>query len=229
MIRKSKINFINRLLLLSFSLALIISIINCKKKNDVKLITIPGNIFDENANTNIQGVTVKLQSQEVSGGTFSNSYNTIESSTTDANGNYSFEFENRNPVSYKIIVTKNGYFGIEDIFNPDNISTETTNTKNYSLFSQSWFTINIKNTTPFDNTDEILYHNLSGINNCSTCCNGSFSTYTGTNIDTTITCPLYGSQYIVFEYFVTKDQIISGFKDSVYCTPTDTAFYQLNY
>lgn len=193
------------------------------------MITIQGTATDSRSGSPLAGVTVSLKVKEVSGGTFSNSFTTISSTTTSSSGAYSFTFENRTAAEYKLVTTKSLYFSKEQVKNPDHLSTSNPNTWNAVMDPQAWYNINIVNASPYDSFDEIIYQHTEGTTNCAGCCSPNAITYTGMAVNETIDCMLIGDTWLKFQWLVTKASGSVLFMDSVYCTSGDTTYYSLNY
>ncbi len=200
-------------------------ITGCKKKEENLTITMTGTVYDPQIGSSVSGASVKLSVQEVSSGTWSSNYNTLGTTTSGSGGEFSFTFDHRNAVDYRVEITKSGYFGSTVSINPEDLSTDNTYNATYNFYPQAWFQVNIKNAAPYDADDRILYQTLA----CEECTYDLLISLEGTNVDSTITDMLYGNRWIKFEWYVTKAGATFPYRDSVFCGVGDTAYYQLNY
>ncbi len=199
-------------------------------KNKKATYTIKGQVTDGTLGSGVAGATVLLQVKEVSGGTFNNSYKTLESITTDGNGNYSFTFDRVNAVDYKITVSKNLHFGEEDVINPDDLSTDSENTRNYTMRAMAWVRAHIKNVNPDDPNDKVIYQLTSGAYDCgSTCCGTTPHEFDGMTVDTSFVCLNDGNHDVTGTGFVTKNGQNSTVNQTVFLTPFDTTDLIINY
>ncbi len=215
----------------SFTLALLalLALGSCKKPPPKVHYTISGIISDPYQPGGLAGATTTLSVQEIEGGVWSSGYRTIGSATSPESGNYSFTFEKTNAVQYRIEVRKDAYFGQEVFIRSDALNPNETFVSHHHLHSKAWLKTDLRNISPVDSLDELRYQQLSGVNNCSGCCNSSVVIYTGQTTDTSATCLLFGGRYTTFQYFVTKAGNINSVIDSVFCTPFDTTTHTIRY
>ena len=92
---------------LSF-LLLILLFFSCT--NEERIVTIEGRISDPNLVIDISDVEVKLFAQTSKDGTFSYIYKFMESSLSDENGSFKFEFIYDYNLAYKLDFVKENYF-----------------------------------------------------------------------------------------------------------------------
>ncbi len=215
--------------LLFVLLALGLSLSACKK-NKTATYTIKGQVTDGNLGSGVAGATVLLQVKEVSGGTFNGNYRTISTKLTDGSGNYSFTFDRVNAIDYKISVSKSQHFGTEEVINPDNLSTDSDNTKNYSMNAMAWIRVKLKNVNPDNANDVIIYQLTSGAYDCgSACCGSTAHEFEGTTVDTTFVCLNDGNHDVTGTGFVTKNGQNSSIDETVFLVPFDTTDLIINY
>ena len=214
-----------RILILLFSILLFFS---ACKKNKNRDITFQGVVTDLNTSDPSSGITIKFYYQEIGNSTFSSAYKLIGSTTTDANGNYSFSTEKLSAASYRYELSSARDFTSSYSENADNISSSEVNTRNFTIESKSWFSIRIHNGSPVGALDEIIYQN-TGLSDCSSCCNNTAFVHTGMVLDTTFVCTKKGGKNINFTWSVTKATVTNNYNQSLYCAPYDTTYYYLNY
>lgn len=214
-----------------FAIALLCTgaLFGCKKKDPIE-ITVTGTVTDLKLGGPVGGAVVTLKVREIVNGTYSNSFTTIESATTNSSGNYSFTFENRTASDYKLVVVIDNYFSFEEIKNPESLSTSQSNTWNAGVYPMAWYKVNLVNGNPYDEFDEILYQNMSGTNTCAGCCNSNQEIFVGDAVNETLECVLHGETWLKFQWVVTRAGAPNSVDvDSVFCTAFDTTEYNLVY
>jgi 5-hydroxyisourate hydrolase-like protein (transthyretin family) len=226
------IKYIKTPLYLAFFAVLTLSTLQfsgCKKDKDPVLLGMSGTLVDPNTGAALSGVAVKLSSNELVNGVWSNTYNTLDQATTGSDGRFLFEFENRTAVDYRLNFEKTNYFLSEVTVNTEELSTASTYDASYDLYSKAWFEVRVLNVNPFDASDNVIYQQVAGTGNCGFCCDNDQHSYSGVSVDTTKKCSLYGSQWVKYDYFVYKDAQQFAFADSVFVTPGDTTFAVVSY
>lgn len=201
----------------------------CKKEEKIITLRIEGHITDPNLGSSLGGVRVAISANEVSSGIWNNAFSEIAHCTTESDGLFSFAFEQINAGEFRVDFEKPGYFEQQNIINPDAFSPENPHYDDYEMYSEAWFKIDIVNVNPFDAGDYILYKQLRGTGNCSSCCTATQHQLFGENIDTTFTCLLYGDQWVTYDYIVFKDNQANSFSDSVFAVRNDTTSVVLQY
>lgn len=165
---------------------------------------IVGKITDNGNGAGVAGVTVKIEYKPYENGVYTATYSTLTSATTDASGNYSISVEKPNTDGFKFTVSGSNYFPAEKIVNPDNLTTTTANTQNFSIDASGFLVIHIKNTSPVA-PDDFIQFTMTGLNyTCSDCCGNSPIQKTGMTVDTTFTCRRYANRNIEYSKIITK-------------------------
>lgn len=201
---------------------------SCRKNKTVEY-EISGVISDQYTNAGIAGVTVILEVQELSGGNFSTTFKTIESTTTSSNGSYSFKFDRRNASEYRITISKTNYFGAEFSINPDHLNEEAANIKNYDMASKGWVRVNIKNVNPFNASDIVTYQMANTLNCNNGCCGVTPFELEGMNVDTTFICLAHGNSEPTASGFYTKNGTGSSVSETFTVMPLDTVDVNIHY
>ncbi len=213
-----------------FILLCIISILSCKRNKD-NMIDISGTVKNKISNNNIGDVQAILEFKEFGGTSYSNSYSEIETTTTHQNGTYSFIFENRNAIEFRIKFSNEQFYSEEIIINPDDLDITDINIHDITMYSKSYLILNINNSNPFNNQDQLVlnFNNLISIPSGPGACFSNIISLTGATADTTIECQVYGGQNANFDYFVTKNNLTNQYNGSVFCTDGDTIIKSINY
>lgn len=215
------------IILISCILGILLS--SCKKDEDTDL-QISGTVSDPETGAGVAGASVTLESKDLSGSTFNNTFMQVDQQSTASDGGYDFVFQRRTSAEYRLTATKTGHFGYESIINPDALN-DGPYTENIALPSRAWFSIHITNVSPFDGNDELVYQLTMGYpSNCpENCCGGTIHTFNGMNVDTVITCLGYGNSTLTWTAISTKDGVPQTFTNQTSLTPYDTTSVDFNY
>ena len=149
----------------------------------------------------------------------------ISSTTSDAQGNYSFKFPREKMEKYRLVLSKSNYFSIEETIFFSELSLEKDFIKDVSTTAMSWAKLTFHNLNPAD-SDHLQYIKQSGKNGCTECCPTSYQDYYG-SLDTSIYCINDGdTDYSYFYWAIgTSDQ---GSR-TVFTAAFDTSEVILNY
>jgi len=202
-------------------------IFSCRKENTT--ITIHGTVYDPNRKANVSGASVTISSSKISNGYYNSNYTDIATTTTDGNGNFSFQFQKEQSSGYRISITKTNYFD-NTIDIPDaNIVAGTTFTPTYDLYTKAYIKLHVKNNSPYDANDVIVYSYTSGYITCYECCSDTYFKGYGETFDSTSICKTHGNQNVVIYWHATKNSYDISHFDTLYCPSFDTTTYQILY
>ncbi len=177
------------------------------------MLTVNGKINSSNGNT--ADVSISVFGKKVQAGTYNANFQTLKTGKTDANGNFSIEFERENISEYKIAISKYKYFTIEEVFNSSNFN-DGVFSKNFTINPSAEITITVKNNNPINSDDYFRYKITNGYINAIGSCSET-SEFKGTDIDEEYTCNVIGNQEVVFEWVKAKNGNESSGTKSVFC------------
>jgi len=197
--------------------------VGCKKKQNK--ISIRGYLFDPKQNISVAGALVTISSSKISSGVYNSNYQDIATTTTDASGNFSFDFTEEATAGYRFYIRKDKYFDYTVDVSADDITHEQAYTPTFNLYPEAYLKLGIKNIAPADSTDAITYYLTSGFLECYQCCTNTYFHGYGVSYDTVMKCKTYGSNMATVNYIVNGTLHIQN----IFCTPYDTTFYQINY
>ncbi|NTW31846.1 MAG: carboxypeptidase regulatory-like domain-containing protein [Bacteroidetes bacterium] len=200
---------------------------SCKK--DKSSIIINGSVYDPNIKIYIADASVTISTSKVSSGFYNSNYSDIASTTTDANGNFTFKFDKELSNGYRIFISKNKYFDLTVDISGNDFQAGNTYTPVYEIFPVGYLKLHVKNNTPFDDNDFIAYSYTFGFLSCYECCSNIVNKAYGENYDVTTKCKTYGSQNVVIGWHVTKHGNDIAYNDTVFCSPFDTTYYEILY
>ncbi|MDR2009242.1 MAG: carboxypeptidase-like regulatory domain-containing protein [Bacteroidales bacterium] len=197
---------------------LFIFITACKKDNN----TITGNISDLTTGEAISNATVDLYFSEISSsGNYNPTFKHFGTTTTDASGNYRFEFDSKLFIELRLKFTKEGYHTTNIEFDPEGTSSFSY-VKNMKLPIEAYLKVQLIKSS--GNTTDNVMLRISGINpECLVCCDEEQRNYYGNKINETFICPVVGGDSLHFEVLSGSTQILK----SLYCPPVDTTFFQI--
>jgi hypothetical protein len=222
-----KNRIINIFLLLAISVFITIGITACKKHKNV--ITINGQVYDPYISTYLSGANVTISSSKLSSGFFNSNYTDIATTTTDANGSFSFEFDQEKSAGYRFYIAKENYFDLTVDVPDADIQPENIYTTTFNLYPAAYLKLHVKNTNPHDSTDLIAYsYNIDNIS-CAECCSNTITKGYGKTYDVTSKCKTYGSRDVQINWHVDKWNLDVAYSDTVFCAPFDTTFFEILY
>jgi hypothetical protein len=129
---------------------------SCKKDNNPDVSTyVQGHIYDAYTHEGVPNAKVELWVDFNSGSTNLQDYDAFLNSTfTDSTGFYKMEFKGRKTSIYGIYPIKNIYYDNGSVSNFRIGQTIV----DYNFWPKSWIHFHIKNTTPFNNYDTLVFN-----------------------------------------------------------------------
>lgn len=210
-----------------FIIISLLVISSCKK--DARTFLIKGNLYDPQQEIVVESAEVQLLGSKIESGIYNTNYVILNSVTTNSSGEYSMEITDEMVSGYRYYISKDGYFDIYKDIETETLEKNDEFTKDFSLYSKATIKLEVKNTQPFNNDDEIRYRfkNVSG--NCRDCCNNLFVTGNGPLYNETKECYVKGNKYIKLEWIVSKAGGTNSYTDSVYCPSFQETTYKIHY
>lgn len=169
--------------------------LECKKDETV---VVTGKVSEGYQNTGIANVAISLDFNEISNGSFSAGFKRLDETTSDANGNFTLEFDRVQAVSYRITGEADGFETVVSTVNGDLWGVGDDNSAQLSIFQTAELEITLRNDFPKLDTDQILFKLLSHSDGCTSCCSETILAHSGR--DTSIVCKVYANQEIGYEY-----------------------------
>lgn len=215
------------LILLAFILIPAMLLCSCKKKQHE--LVMQGRVYDPNTNAYVEGATVVLSASGIESGIFNSNYAEVATATTDASGNFTFNFTEDKVAGYRINVSKNRYFGYTEDINSDEIVSGTPYTPVYNIYPEGFVKLEVENFIAFDSSDHIIYSFSSGYAGCEGCCDNTLLHGYGSDFHDTLICMTHGNQQIGVTWSVTKNNLTTLHNGTFYCNAFDTVYYKINY
>jgi hypothetical protein len=196
----------------------------CKKEETTQ--RFEGRVLRGNNGGALSGVRVEAQTQELGNGVFNSEYSTLASTTTDGTGNYRIPFEMATYTSLRLEFTKSQYHRRWIDVDPSHFDQNDVFSKTVSLYPQATIALRISDGSAEYNQIQFRYKDIDF--EC-TCCNDSWKVIDQPNIDTTISCMVYGDQMVHYQYRWIATGVDSLVQDSIYCPAFTTQNIDLNY
>lgn len=192
---------------------------SCKKR--VGTFEINGTLTNQSDDTKLDQCQLYLYSTPVGSG----EQVLIDSTLTDSEGNYCFQFPREQVEKYKISYSKEGYFEGEEIVYFSSLTLEEPNIINLLTHGKSWAALRIINQTP-SSSDHFRYVKQEGKTDCMDCCPAEEQNFYGA-LDTTIYCINNANDNYSILYWVIGTSNIDS--RTVLTTFSDTSFIEISY
>lgn len=154
--------------------------------------TLKGTITDDTFSTGLAGAHLSLY--EIAAG--NGDQTLIGETTLGADGTYSFTFERNKVESYRILVTKNNYFEIDQLVYQSTLTSKEDNIRDFSTTAKAWARVHL---TTNNSAGHLQLLKTKGKNDCSECCAvGPFDFYGA--IDTIFYCINDGNTIFEYQY-----------------------------
>lgn len=184
-------------------------------------------IVDQNGNK-VESATVEGYARPAGSGGIG-SYELRETAITDASGKVNIRIDKETVFGFRFDITAENHFATNHIILADEVPVTSAYEADLSIQSQSWFKINIENTS---GAIAVFWNYDTEAPDCNTCCKEANSTYLlqGSNVDTSFLCTLYGDQSFTLDGSYTDDQIVvHPFSHDLFAPAGDTLVYDLIY
>ena len=182
---------------------------------------IRGTIINELNASGLEGCKLYLYSYPVG----TNEELLTDSTTSNQDGTYSFQFERAQIEKYKITFTKDGYFEGEKTVFFSELTLEDVNILNFETNAKSWAGIRILNQNP-EAGDHFRYIKQEGKTDCQACCPSEEQNFFGA-LDTTIYCINNANEPYSILYWVIGTPILDI--ATVNTTMADTTLIEITY
>ena len=206
----------NKLIYILFVLCISTS---CKKSAGT--FEIQGTIINQLNASGLEGCKLYLYSYPVG----TNEELLTDSTTSNQDGTYSFQFERAQIEKYKITFTKEGYFEGEKTIFFSELTLEDVNILNFETNGKSWAGIRILNQSP-EAGDHFRYIKQEGKTDCQACCPSDEQNFFGA-LDTTIYCINNANEPYSILYWIIGTPILDI--ATVNTTMADTTLIEITY
>jgi len=189
-----------------------------------------GTVTDMSTGKPVANVTVDLYLTKIKSGSFSGTFEKYMSTVTDADGNYSLEFEPVAAGEYSLHISKDGYHSNITDFMPEETASEYK--KDLSIPKAGYICFKIRNAygAHIGDENDVARIKVDGINPlCSECCSSDYYSFEGLNVNDEFVCNIVaGDEITINRYLVRNGE--STYKSTKYtCEQGDTIKYTWNY
>ncbi len=210
-----------------YLLAVLITVLaaGCQKTQDYFEFDLT--ITDQNGNT-VNGAQVKGFIRPVSSSGVGD-YELRETATTDASGKVNIKIDKETAFGFRFDVSKNSHFEASHTIKAENVPVTSAYVGDLVLDSQSWFRLNIQNTS---GAIAVFWNVFSEAPSCETCCEEALGQYVlqGADVDTSFICTLYGDQNFELDGKYTDAEIVvHPFNHALFAPAGDTLVFNLVY
>lgn len=212
-----------KLLVLFISIAILAT--GCQKTQDYFEFDLT--IEDQNGNA-VSGAQVKGYIKPI-GSNGVGIYELRQTAASDASGNVNIQIDKERADGFRFDVSRDGHFEASYEILSEVVPVTKAYIGDLVLESQSWFRLNIENTS---NSVAVFWNIFSEAPSCETCCVEVPGEHVlqGTDVDTSFICTMYGDQNFQIEGSYTDAQIgVNPFDHSLFAPAGDTLVFNLVY
>ena len=191
-------------------------------------LSISGFVSDSVFGGNLGDVTLVLEMQVLEGGVFNSTFQSVGTASTSDGGHYVFSFERENVIEYRILTLKDGYIDQEFRIDPEDLTPDEVFNLDLEIIPKATFGVHLFSAFPSNEFDSITFKNLAVDFDCI-CCNSEDRVFVGTEVDTTLSCNLYGESWIKYFVEIEKDTAFHSYIDSLYCPAFEVTTLELPY
>jgi hypothetical protein len=196
------------------------------KKDGIDPFSIKGKITDFSTGSGLSGASIKVETQAVQNGVYSNTYERALTTTTSSDGHFEGSWERETFTSIKLIAEKTSYIPIDIELNEQEIGSGEIN-KNLTIYPEAFASLRFAH-SGFNANDRLSFNYINTNFDCA-CCKPGWKTITGDQIDTTFNCKVYGNHWLVFEVLTHINDVDSSFTDSIFCPAFSETSKLINY
>ncbi len=214
------------LITLSLTTALI-SLNSCD--SDQNRLHIEGMVHDPQLDIPVENAQVNLATKQMSNGTWSNTYTTIEETQSGTDGRFAFEFEFNYTTGYRLSLSKSNYYSVSSEFTENDFESDRFYSKQFEMTPKSYLEIHFRNDFPFDENDRISYHIVGWERTGDDCCTAGYQEFIGDDIDETTYCSVDGEKEYVLEYIITRNNNTQALTKTFYAKAFENQVIELFY
>lgn len=203
-----------------------ISASSCKKAEN----HIYGKVSDMSTGEAVGDVTVDLYLTRITSGSFSGTFEKFASTVTDAEGNYSLEFEPVAAGEYSLRLSKDGYHPNITDFMPEETASEYE--KNLTIPKAGYIHFKIRNAYGAYQGDEndVARIKVEGINPlCSECCSSDYYSFEGLDVNEEFVCNIVAGDEITVNRYLVRNGTSEFRSKKFICEQDSTINYTWNY
>ena len=200
----------------------------CEKPTEVKY-RIYGTISNSLTNSPINDAEVRISAQILNAGTFNNSFQLLETQRTNSQGYYEFNIDKELFNSMKVQFDKELYGAQEEEINPESIDPIEGLEVSMELEPLAFVNLNVRNINPFNDEDQLVFRYTTSYFPQCVCCNNQYQYFTGTEVDTVVSCTIIGETQLDYYYSILRGGSITAASGSQFIESFGTVDIEINY
>jgi hypothetical protein len=203
----------------------LLSVTACKK-NDTVEFKLQGKVTDADDGQALEGVSIEVEKQVVQNGIYGNIYQNALSTVTNSSGDFSGSWPRENFAALRILAEKSNYIKAERELEV-NAFDDGIVTENIQLYKEAFASLRFLHANG-NSADRLSFTFLNANFDCN-CCSNGWRTWQAGEIDTTITCRVYGNRWIKYQVQTQLGLTDSTFVDSLFCDAFVTTSRAIEY
>lgn len=196
----------------------------CKKEDQGYQIS--GTVKRGNLGSVLGHVEVAIQHQPIVNGVFNSEYSTLSGTHTGSDGQFALSIPTATYASLRLVFSKDGYHQRIVDLNPAAFDQSSTLSKNATLYTQSTITLHVSDGAT--NYNQLIMR-YKDVDFACVCCDNNWKYFDQPNIDTTLSCMVYGDQLVYYQYRLINTQLDTLITDSLFCTAFQNQNIELTY
>ena len=177
----------------------------------------------------INDAEVRLSAQVLNEGTFNNSFQLLETQSTNSEGYYEFNIDKELFNSMKVQFDKELYVSQEEEINPESIDPVEGLEVSMELEPLAFVNLKVKNISPFNDEDELVFRYTTSYFPQCVCCNNQYQYFTGMEVDTVVNCTIIGGTQLDYYYSISRGGSSTAASGSQFIESFGTVDIEINY
>ena len=163
----------------------------------------------------VEGIELELERRVLENGILNGNYQWVGTSTTNAQGIATFEFNRVNALDYQLSLISEDWFYRSDFIQPDAFLTSPEVEYTMDVTPRGTVEIRLINANPFDDQDKVQFRTLNIPGEYATCSN-AWESHLGTDVDVERNCDVEADRYLPYRYHVTRNGELTENLDSIW-------------
>lgn len=199
---------------------------SCRKDEQL---SVSGLVTDPNQDIPVSQAKVEIWTQQIESGVLSVNYILAGTAYAGADGRFQFELQNKNYTGIRLIISHDGYFGIQSEVDLGTLKNDRQFFAEYFLIPEAFLRIHVQNSDPFDSGDFFDFRIINGYNECEDCCKGVKYEFSGRDIDQVIDCRTSGNREIQIQWSKRKNGLQVYKNEIFFIKAFETTLIELSY
>ena len=213
---------------LAFSLGLLICLTGCERESHINY-DVHGTLRAQHNGAGIGSAQIDWSEQIIDGGMLQGAAELIAEATTSENGEFQLSFERRQAYIYHLKAVSDSHFPLNLSFPPDDLRPDQIFELDLTAAPVCSISVRLHHTGLATAQDAISFR--FGEDFDCVCCPPEERTWTGSDLDTTLTCAMHGDRWMTYwaRVELPAQEVDSVWIDSTWCPAYGQAELVLNY